>query len=156
MSTEVDRWLQRIYFIEFLFIVVPATFFEFITFFLLIGYAGTGANPSAAFQLSLLWVGGAMGTYSFWVMYVRLLNMRFVLNYRELPFISLICGVIANVIPVLIFLTFNMNFGKLMVTLLFFAPTIVALHWIFALINKMPNLAFERDAAKARRPSTLR
>jgi len=148
MSTEVDRWLQRIYFFEFLFIVLPATFFVFITFFLLIGYAGTGANPSFAFKLSLLWVGGAMGTYSFWVMYVRLLNKRFVSKYRELPFISLICGVIANVIPVLIFLTFNMKFGKLIVTFLFFAPTIVALHWTFALINKMPNTAFKRDALK--------
>jgi hypothetical protein len=152
-----EWWRQKIYMLEFVLVVLPATIFLFFTFFLLAGLAGS--NPRFALQLFILWLGGCLGTYALWTMYVRLLNNKLVSNLKELPLILLACGIISNAVPVFYFLFTVAKLEQFIFTLLCFAPAIVAFHWIYTLKfvgSKMPIPAFERDAAKAWRPSTLR
>jgi hypothetical protein len=149
--TRMNQWLQQFYFFEFVLVVVPVTLFIIFTLFLLISYAGTGANPSFAFKLLLLWVGGAMGTYALWSMYFRIYKNKSVQSITELPLLALGFGIVANAIPLIYSFLYSTKSGLLFYVLLGFSPVIVALHWSFALMcaaKEIPNTTFKRDALK--------
>lgn len=124
---------QYIYWFEFILVAIPATFFLFLTIFLLAGLAGS--NPGFSLQLFVLWIGGCMGVYALWSMFVRLLNNKLVNSVRELPLLSLACGMVANAVPVFYFFLIVTKPEQLAFALFCISPAIVALHWTFALMN---------------------
>jgi hypothetical protein len=125
-------WRQHFYFVEFLLVAIPVALFVIVTPILLLGLATEELR--VALKILPFWIGGCMGAFALWSMYFRLYKEQATQTFKELPYVTLGCGIVANAIPVLYFGTFDVTKpDRLIFSLALLVPIFVAIHWVFAL-----------------------
>lgn len=100
----------------------------------------------------LLWAGGMMGTYALWSLFFKIEEGKRGFKITELPWVSVICGMAANIYPVAWFLIEASRPSDVLISLAFLTPCIAATHWIWFLTGKPVQL---NEYATARKKCRL-
>jgi len=146
------EWQKNLYFAEFLLVAVSSAFFILGSLFLLLGLA-TAVARSAALLLPI-WIGGAMGTYALWSLYFKIYDERSGLRVDELPWFTLTCGMLANLMGVVFFIFQARGREDVLLSLVGLIPIAIAVHWTYILMklggsaNKPSNSPLHSDASR--------
>jgi len=88
------------------------------------------------FYLIALWVGGMMGVYALWSLFLRIEEGKRGIKIAELPWVSIICGVAANIYPIALSLFNASRLSDALIEIACLIPCVAAVHWTWFLTNK--------------------